>query len=316
MMKSMASTLAALALSSTAFAQAPAAKPPFTLQVLAPGVYAAIDGPEGKSGSNAGFVIGDDGVVVVDSFQTRDAAKALLEEIHKLTPLPVKYVVNTHYHYDHVMGDAVFAEAGATIVAHRNVRGWIRTENLHLLGDRATPAQKTAVGELPQPTLTLTGPLTIWLGARRVELRAQWGHTGGDLTVYVPDAHVLFCGDLLWRQVAPNLIDGTVKDWIATDALFATMPDAAATKYVPGHGDVATVDDVKAFKGYLSDLWVLTKAGQKPKQTRDELVAVVLPRMKAKYGSWKAFDYFAAKEIGFMADELEGKKRTPIPVAD
>ena len=51
-------------------------------------------------------------------------------------------------------------------------------------------------------------------------------------------------------------------------------------------------------------------------RAREELVAVVLPRMKAKYGSWKAFDYFAAKEIAFMADELEGKKRTPIPVAD
>jgi cyclase len=74
------------------------------LKSIGPGVYAAIDGPAHRSGSNAGFVIGDDGVLVIDSFFDPDAAKALLGEIRRLTPKPVRYVVNTHYHIDHVRG--------------------------------------------------------------------------------------------------------------------------------------------------------------------------------------------------------------------
>ena len=96
---------------------------PFTLISIAPGVYAAIDGPTGRSGSNAGFVIGDDGVLVIDSFFDPEATRALIADIRKLTPKPIRYVVNTHYHADHVGGDAVLRAAGAIIIAHRNVRG-------------------------------------------------------------------------------------------------------------------------------------------------------------------------------------------------
>ena len=94
----------------------PPAKLPFVLKEIGPGVYAAI------SGSNAGVVIGDDAVLVVDSFFQPDTAKALLSEIRKITPKPIRYVVNTHYHLDHVAGDQVFKDAGAIIVTHRNVR--------------------------------------------------------------------------------------------------------------------------------------------------------------------------------------------------
>src|SRR5690348_17903568 len=107
---------------------------PFALKQVAPGVYAAIDGPQHRAGSNAGFVIGDDGVLVVDSFFNLDAARALVAEIHRLTPRPIRYVVNTHYHLDHTGGDQALRDAGAIIIAHRNVRGWVRTENVHLLG--------------------------------------------------------------------------------------------------------------------------------------------------------------------------------------
>src|SRR5215475_5580614 len=124
--------VAALMSSTVAAAQTPL---PFELKQVGPGVYAAIDGPEHKAGSNAGFVIGDDGVLVVDAFFTQDAARALVEEIRRLTPKPIRYVVNTHYHADHTGGDQVLRDAGAIIIAHRNVRGWVRTYNLDLLGD-------------------------------------------------------------------------------------------------------------------------------------------------------------------------------------
>src|SRR5271154_1448816 len=94
---------AALVIGGIAMSQAQTAggpQSPFTLKQLGPGVYAAIDA--GKAGSNAGFVIGEEGVLVVDSFYDPDAAKELLADIRKLTTLPIKYVVNTHYHIDHV----------------------------------------------------------------------------------------------------------------------------------------------------------------------------------------------------------------------
>jgi len=100
---------------------------PFTLKPLGHGVYAAIDNSKGEAGANAGFVIGDEGVVVIDTFENAPAAQALLGEIRMLTKLPIKFVVNTHYHLDHVAGNAVFAKEGAAIVAHRNVPSWIHT---------------------------------------------------------------------------------------------------------------------------------------------------------------------------------------------
>src|SRR5215472_7232218 len=120
--------------SSLAFAQN---APDFTVKKIADGVYAAISPDRSKAGSNAGFVVGTNGVLVVDSFVGVDPAKELLAEIRKVTELPIRFVVNTHYHLDHTGGNAVFAAAGATILAHRNVRSWERTENMKFFG--ATP---------------------------------------------------------------------------------------------------------------------------------------------------------------------------------
>ena len=289
---------------------------PFVLKQIGPGVYAAIDGPEGRAGSNAGVVIGDDGVLVVDSFFDPDAAKALLGEIRKLTPKPVRYVVNTHYHIDHVAGDAVFRDAGAIIVAHRNVRGWLRTENIHLFGDAITPARRELVEHLALPDLVTDKDLTIWLGTRRVEVRTVLGHTGGDLAIAVPDAKVLFCGDILWRRVSPNIIDGTVSQWIATAAAFQQLPDASTTTFVPGHGDLATVADVADFKAYLADLSSLTANERRAGLQGEALVAAVLPLLKARDGDWEGFDRVAPREIRFMDAELAGTKRVPVPAAD
>jgi glyoxylase-like metal-dependent hydrolase (beta-lactamase superfamily II) len=236
---------------------------PFVLKQIGPGVYAAIDGPEHEAGSNSGFVIGDDGVLVVDAFFTTDAARALVGEIHRLTPRPIRYVVNTHYHADHTGGDQVLRDAGAIIIAHRNVRGWIRTNNINLFGDRITPDLKARIEALPLPDLATDKDFVVWLGSRKVVVKTVLGHTGGDLTVSVPDAKVLFTGDMLWRKIAPNLIDGSVAQWQATDADFAAMRDAAQTTFVPGHGDVADLKDLREFRAYLLDLERLVAEGRR-----------------------------------------------------
>jgi glyoxylase-like metal-dependent hydrolase (beta-lactamase superfamily II) len=294
-------------------AQAESAPLPFVLKQVGPGVYAAIDGPEHKAGSNAGFVIGDDGVLVVDAFFNTDAAKALVGEIHRLTPKPIRYLVNTHYHLDHTGGDQVLRDAGAIIIAHRNERGWVRTYNVNLFGDRITPQLKARIAAVPLPDLTTDKELTVWLGSRKVVVRSVLGHTGGDLTVSVPNAKVLFTGDMLWRKIPPNLIDGSVAEWLATDADFAAMPDAAQITYVPGHGDVAKVKDVEDFRAYLLDLRRLVAEGRKAGLKDEALAAEVTPKLKALHPDWTISDRAAAAEVRYMAEELAGTKRRPVP---
>jgi cyclase len=302
---------------SVALSGAASAQPlPFVLKQVGPGVYAAIDGPEHKAGSNAGFVIGDDGVLVVDSFFNLDSAKALVAEIHRLTPKPIRYVVNTHYHLDHTGGDQALRDAGAIIIAHRNVRGWVRTNNVNLFGDRITPELKARIAAVPLPDLTTDKNFVVWLGSRKVVVRTVLGHTGGDLTIAVPDAKVLFTGDLLWRKVAPNLIDGSVKEWAATDADFAAMPDAARTTFVPGHGEVADLKDVQAFRAYLLDLRRLVSKARKSGLKDDALTQSVALKLKALHPDWQISDRAVAAEIRYMDEELAGTKRRPVPQPD
>jgi cyclase len=291
---------------------APPVPLPFVLKQVGPGVYAAIDGPEHQAGSNAGFVIGDNGVLVIDALFTPEAANALVGEIRKLTQKPIRYVVNTHYHADHTGGDQVLREAGAVIIAHRNVRGWLRTNNINLFGDRITAELKARIEALPLPDLVTDKDLTLWLGSRKVVVRTVLGHTGGDLVVDVPDAQVLFTGDMLWRKVAPNLIDGSVEEWQATDAGFAAMPNAGQTRYIPGHGDVAVVKDVKEFRAYLLDLRRLVGEGRTSGLTGDALVQGVAPKVRALHPDWTISDRAIAAEVRYMDQELAGTKKRPV----
>jgi glyoxylase-like metal-dependent hydrolase (beta-lactamase superfamily II) len=300
------SLIAAVLFAVVARADAPGA---FELKPIGPGAYAAID-REGKAGANAGFVVGKDAVLVVDTFFDPAASEALLGEIRRLTKVPVRYVVNTHHHIDHTGGNAVFAKAGATVIAQRNARDWLKSENLRLLGGEAiTPERRAAVEALKAPDVVYDGTLDIDLGGRVVRLRHPLGHTGGDTVVWVKDAKVVFMGDLFWRHASPNLIDALVADWIPTLDRIAKL--GSDVTFVPGHGDVGTLADVRAFRGYLADLSAF--AGE---ASGDNAEADVLARMSAKYGDWGFFKSLGVKGVGHMLAERAGTKRTPSAVAD
>jgi cyclase len=283
----------------------------FTIKPLGNNVFAAIAKPKSSAGSNAGFVIGDDGVVVIDTFQDAAAARQLLAEIQKLTKLPVKFVVNTHYHLDHVTGNAVFAQAGAVIIAQKNVRGWIHTENLKFFGAGIKPEQKAWVDGLLGPNLVYDSAIELFLGSRRVVVRYFLGHTGGDSVVSVPDANVYFCGDLFWNKSLPNLIDASTEKWIASDLKMADEGPRAT--FVPGHGEVGAVADVRAMAAYLTDLRAALAQPVKDGLRDDALLNAALPKLKEKYGDWNYFDHFVKPNILDTAKELRGEKKIPQP---
>jgi glyoxylase-like metal-dependent hydrolase (beta-lactamase superfamily II) len=299
-------------LSAGAYAQTappPAGPLPFTLKPLGNNVYAAIDGPKGEAGANAGFVIGDDGVLVIDTFENEAAAKLLLAEIRTLTKLPIKFVVNTHYHLDHVGGNRVFEEAGAVVLAQEHVYYWIHTENLKFFGKNIKPEQRLMVEALAAPEVLYGEGIDLRLGSRSITVGVRPGHTGGDSVVTILDANVVFWGDLFWKKTLPNLIDASTESWTKTLDTFADNPPAMT--FVPGHGEIGDSTDLKAFRDYLKDLRNLVSEPARQGKTGDDLVNAVLPELKAKYGEWNFFQYFAKRNILDMAAELQGKKRTP-----
>ncbi|HYJ91628.1 MAG TPA: MBL fold metallo-hydrolase, partial [Pyrinomonadaceae bacterium] len=286
-----------LALSSSAQTKGPG----FAVTKIGDGVYAALGEDGGVAGSNAGFIVGSNGVAVVDTFTGVAPAKDLLAEIRKVTNLPIRYVINTHYHLDHVGGNAVFADAGAIIVAHRNVLGWERTENLKFFGPDPKPERRALVEALVLPNKTYTDKIDLSLGDRGIKVRFMPGHTGGDSVVFVHDKNtdVVFGGDLVWQKHLPNLIDASTGPWIETlNKLLAEHPKAT---FVSGHGGIASASDVKDFRDYLVSLRTDIAKAQADGKSGDELVTAVSAELKGAYGNWGFFDHFIKPDITFTA---------------
>ena len=314
----------------------PKAEDDFQLVQVADGVYAAIAKSGGLASGNAGFVIGDDGVVIFDTFFTPAAIEELIGEIQKLTNKPIKYAVNSHYHLDHTGGNQVLAARGVPIIAHDNVMQWQTVKNKRFLPapeelqkrkadaekqlsdapaeqtDRRAQLQRQIrrldammAIKLTNPTRTFSaGTMELKLGKRKVILATLPGHTGGDVFAFVPDAKVVFMGDLGWSKTLPNLVDATVNDWIPTlDKILKDHPNA---KYIPGHGNVATAAEIKDFRDYLVDLRARVKRGIADGLTIEQAKQqLTLPE---KYKTF-AFQNFATPNVEDMYKELKGTKQ-------
>src|SRR5258708_6823400 len=285
--------------------------PDFTVKKIGEGVYAAVGSDGGKAGSNAGFIVGANGVVVVDTFQDVGPARDLLAEIRKITNLPIRFVINTHSHLDHTGGNAVFSAAGATILAQRNLRGWLRTENLKFFGANPKPEAKARVEALVRPDMVYSDAVDIYLGNRLVQVRYMLGHTGGDSVITVPDANVVFGGDLIWQKHLPNLIDATTDAWVKT--LEDLLAQRSSATFVSGHGDVATPQDVRDFHDYLVNLREAIAKAQGEGKSGQELMNAVLPQLQEKYGTWGFFKGFSTRNIQQTAAELKREKKVPVP---
>ena len=175
---------------------------------VAPGVYAFIQ-PGGAT--DAGFIVEEEGVVIIDTLMTTTLAERLLAEVRHVTDKPVRYVVNTHWHGDHLFGNALMPPA--PIVAHDTCRDDLFTEweaHREFLRD-LYPAVYEEWRDLPRtpPNVTFSDSLTLHLGARPIELRFYGrAHTRGDVAVFMPTEGVLFAGDLSFHKYIPNARDG------------------------------------------------------------------------------------------------------------
>jgi len=207
--------------------------------------------------SNASFVVTPDGVLVVDALGSPVLARELLAEIGRITPQPVRYVVVTHYHADHVYGLQAFKEAGATIVAHRDGQMYLNSDTaaLRLQASReelapAVDARTRLVGA----DRWIDGPTTLTLGDVDFLLRpAGPAHTREDLVVWVPQRKLLFAGDLVFRERIPFVGQADSGRWI--DALDTLLGFDAAV-IVPGHGPASTSAraDLELTRDYLLHL--------------------------------------------------------------
>src|SRR5229473_2727873 len=206
-------------------AQAPAA--PLTVKPLSGGVYWT----EGGDGGNTGFIIGKDGVFVIDAKTTADSAKEMLADIAKLTPKPVTHVILTHSDADHVNGLAGFPK-GLTIIAHENCA----SEMEAAINNPNNPGAAALIDHLPNQRVANIETLTID-GVRVNLLHYAPAHTDGDLFIYLPDQKLVFTGDMVEVTLPWPLIhlakNGSSQGWIqSTKAILLIDADV----YVPGHG--------------------------------------------------------------------------------
>ena len=200
---------------------------------VAPGVYAFIQ-PGGAT--DAGFIVEEEGVVIIDTLMTTTLAERLLAEVRHVTDKPVRYVVNTHWHGDHLFGNALMPPA--PIVAHDTCRDDLFTEweaHREFLRD-LYPAVYEEWRDLPRtpPNVTFSDSLTLHLGARPIELRFYGrAHTRGDVAVFMPTEGVLFAGDLSFHKYIPNARDGFPDAWVR---VAERVEQVDCGIIVPGHG--------------------------------------------------------------------------------
>lgn len=211
--------------------------PMYGLYELADGVYDYVI--EGVIQLNAGIVVGDDAVAVIDTGTTEADARALLGAVASVTDLPVRYVINTHHHGDHSFGNWWFLPA--VVLGHSRCR-------LRLVGDEGASHRDTLASHLPMareqiravplapPNLTFDGHLDLRLGDQSMRLAYLGrGHTDNDIAIGIDGADVAFVGDLIEESGPPIVSDGYPADWGPTlRKLSAAMVD----RFVPGHGNV------------------------------------------------------------------------------
>jgi glyoxylase-like metal-dependent hydrolase (beta-lactamase superfamily II) len=221
--------------------------------------------------SNVLILPGESGVLIVDD-QRRSDVKETLEGVRAVSPLPVRTVIDTHWHLDHSGGNGAFAAAGAKIVAQRNVRLRRASEQYMVAYKARIPA------DAPEalPSLVYDYKLKLREGDETVELiHVPNAHTDGDTLVRFRKANVIAMGDVFFNGIFPfiDLSSGGSVQGVIKGVDVALRMANADTKIVPAHGPVATRAQLVAYKRMLETIALAVRKDMKAGRTRDEIVA-------------------------------------------
>ncbi|MES2442010.1 MAG: MBL fold metallo-hydrolase [Pseudomonadota bacterium] len=272
-------------------AASPAADP--ALRQVAPGAWVLI----GTSG-NVLVVPAPEGALIVDDERPADYPE-IVAAVAKLSPVPVRTVVDTHWHLDHSGGNEAFARAGATIVAQREVR-------VRRSADQFMPAyNRTIPAAAPEalPSVVFDETLDLPAGSETVELRhAPHAHTDGDTIVRLKNANVIHMGDIYFNGIWP-FIDtasgGGIGGLIAAVDQALALADAK-TVIVPGHGPIATRADLARYRDMLADVRERVRSERAAGQTLEQVLA------SHPAAAWRAG--MVGREDAFVTAVYEGVK--------
>jgi glyoxylase-like metal-dependent hydrolase (beta-lactamase superfamily II) len=272
---------------------------------LAEGVYAYT----AEGDPNTGIIIGDDGVMVIDTQATPDMAQDVIRRIREVTDKPIKYVVLSHYHAVRVMGASAY-----------HADHIIASQATHeLIAERGQFDFDSEVGRFPRlfqgvesvpgltwPTLTFESSMTLWMGKRRVELKhIGRGHTKGDIVVWLPEERVLFSGDLVEFGATPYTGDAYLSDWPQT---LANVRALGAEKLVPGRGDALTTPEtveaaISGTQEFLTQMFESVKQGRAAGKELNQIYTETYQVLQPQFGHWVIFDHCLPFDITRAYDE-------------
>jgi cyclase len=218
-----------------------------SVQKIGPDLYAYISANDASA--NSTFLIGDRGILVVDTGLNEREGRALLGEIRKVSPLPVRWIISTHYHPDHRGGNSIVGPDAVIIST-----GFTRNQVLEGIKKAAQPGSRLDYS-LNVVTGFVSGDqaaLTLELGGHEVRIYHPGpAHTRGDLVVYFPDQAAVATGDLFLNGSCPAMDDGDLENWIGALDYILSLP---VEHFVPGHFPLATKPELRHFRDYLAEL--------------------------------------------------------------
>lgn len=310
--------------------------PHFTLERIADGVYVALHKTGGSAICNAGIIDLGSATVIFDTFLTPAAARDLKAAATVLTSSPIRYVVNSHSHNDHIRGNQVF-RSGADIISTTGTLATIATEEPGQRAEeyleapwrvaditgavaRETDAKEKndlltwqayfrALAESHDsvvttlPTISLEGRMTLHGSHRTVELIALGkGHTGSDLILYLPKEKIVFTGDIVFSRTHPWLGDGFPEAWVADLRQLLSMP---VETVVPGHGPVGDIEDISAMIRYIQTADRLARTALAARRSEKDLASLAIP---LEFADWELRRFFA-ENLRFMYTRARNPSR-------